>query len=152
MLYNLTPSRELTQPLCESSPWGGWISEQPTLVLNAVLSYVFAGPYFIWWMAESTPSQVELGAVIEPRTSCMTVHCSTNWVILADIISTEKEPISDDKFLWPDVLPDERLYKITAELSNKEWEDLMDTNEPPATLLQPPDVGMIHKLLGKKFT
>ena len=30
------------------------------------------------WRAESTPSQVEMGAGIEPRTCCMIVHCSTN--------------------------------------------------------------------------
>ena len=47
--YNsITPSRELTQPWCESSPWGDWISEQSTLVLNAVLPYVFAGTHFTY--------------------------------------------------------------------------------------------------------
>ena len=30
------------------------------------------------WRAESTPSQVELGVCIEPRTCCMMVCCSTN--------------------------------------------------------------------------
>ena len=35
------------------------------------------------WRAESTPSQVELGAGIEPGTCHMMVCCSTNWAILA---------------------------------------------------------------------
>ena len=82
----LTPSRELTQPWCESSPWGDWISEQPTLTLNAVLPYVCWYSFYLpteGWRAESTPGQVESGMGIEPGTCHMTVHCSTNWAVLA---------------------------------------------------------------------
>ena len=38
------------------------------------------------WKVESNPSQVEVGVGIEPRTCCITVPCSTNWVILAGYI------------------------------------------------------------------
>ena len=60
-----------------STPWGAY---RP-LTINA-------GTHFTYptegWRAESTPSQVELGVDIEPGTSQMTVHCSTNWAISAD--------------------------------------------------------------------
>ena len=82
----LTPSRELTQPWCESSPWGDWISEQPTSVLNAVLPYVCWYSFYLpteGWRAESTPSQVGSGVGIEPGTCHVMVHCSTNWAIMA---------------------------------------------------------------------
>ena len=81
VLYNLAPSRELTQPWCESSPGGDWISEQPTLALNAVLPYVCWYSIYLpteGWRDESTPSQVESGVGIEPGTYCMMVHSSTN--------------------------------------------------------------------------
>ena len=52
MLYNLTPSRELTQPWCESSSWGD--SDQCAAYIpsrdsaSAALPYVFAGTHFTY--------------------------------------------------------------------------------------------------------
>ena len=51
-LYNLTPSRELTQPWYESSPWGD--SDQHAAYIpskasaSAVLPYIFAGTHFTY--------------------------------------------------------------------------------------------------------
>ena len=52
VLYNLIPHRELTQPWCESSPWGD--SDQHAAYIpsrasaSAVLPYVFAGTHFTY--------------------------------------------------------------------------------------------------------
>ena len=89
MLYNLTPSRELTQPWCESSPWGD--SDQHAAYIpsrasaSAVLPYVFAGTHFTYPQRDGRLSQppARFWVGIELRTCCMTVCCSTNWAILA---------------------------------------------------------------------
>ena len=67
VFYNLTTSRELTQPWCESSAWGD--SDQPcSLHLKQGLAQMISYPMFCWysfylpregWKVESTPSQVE---------------------------------------------------------------------------------------------
>ena len=94
MPYNLTSSRELTQPWHESSPWGDSDQCVAYILYRASTSAVL--PYVCWysfylptegWMAESTPSQVGLGVAIEPRTCHMMVHCSINWAIPADSYS-----------------------------------------------------------------
>ena len=60
-LYNLTPSRELTQPWCESSPWGD--SDQHAAYIphrastSAVLPYIFAGTHFTYPQRDGRLSQ-----------------------------------------------------------------------------------------------
>ena len=91
MLYNLTPSRELTQPWCESLHWVD--SDQHAAYIQSRTSTHAVLPYVCWYSfylptegsrAESIPSQVELGVGIEPKPCNMMVHCSTNWAFLAD--------------------------------------------------------------------
>ena len=56
-------------------------------MLNAVLHYVCWYSFYLpteGWRPESIPGQVESGVGIEPRTCHVTVHCSTNWAILAN--------------------------------------------------------------------
>ena len=91
MLYNLTPSRELTQPWCESSPWcdsnqhAAYIPSRASAI--AVLPYVFAGTHFTYPQRDGRLSQppARFWVGIEPRTCCMTVRCSTNWAMPAGI-------------------------------------------------------------------
>ena len=63
VLYNLTPIRELTQPWCESSPWGDLDQHAAYIPYRTSTSAVL--PYVCWfsfylhtegWRAESTPN------------------------------------------------------------------------------------------------
>ena len=65
VLYNLTPSRELTHPWCESSPWSD--SDQHAAYISYRASTCAVLPYVCWysfylptegWRAESTPSRL----------------------------------------------------------------------------------------------
>ena len=59
-----------------SSPHWCLMLSYPMFLLVLILSTHTEG-----WRVESTPSQVESGAGIEPGTCCMMVCCSTNWAI-----------------------------------------------------------------------
>ena len=52
-------------------------------------------------------------------------------------VHREKKPMFGDTCPWSDVFSNKCLYEVTTQLTDDKWEDKMNTNELPATSLQP---------------
>ena len=66
-------------------------------------------------------------------------------------ILTEIETISDNACSWSDGSSEEPLYEVTAQTSDEEQEEWMNTSELLASLLQPPGIGKLGELPGKEL-